>query len=97
MLAYNCSASFNWAKHMDAGAMARFQREIAAMGYRFPFVTPAGFHTLNHATFRLARAYAAEGQSAYSRLPQEEFADEDEGDKATRQQSEDGDRKNVVM
>ena len=90
MLAYNCSPSFNWAKHMDADDMRRFQREIAAMGYKFQFVTLAGFHSLNYATFRLARSYADEGMAAYSRLQEEEFAAEPEGYSATRHQREVG-------
>ena len=84
MLAYNYSPSFNWAKHMDADDMRRFQREIAAMGYKFQFVTLAGFHSLNYATFRLARSYADEGMAAYSRLQEAEFAAEPEGYYATR-------------
>ena len=90
MLAYNCSPSFNWAKHMDADDMRRFQREIAAMGYKFQFVTLAGFHSLNYATFRLARSYADEGMAAYSRLQEQEFAAEPEGYSATRHQREVG-------
>ena len=90
MLAYNCSPSFNWAKHMDADGMRRFQREIAAMGYKFQFVTLAGFHSLNYATFRLARSYADEGMAAYSRLQEQEFAAEPEGYSATRHQREVG-------
>lgn len=90
MLAYNCSPSFNWAKHMDADDMRCFQREIAAMGYKFQFVTLAGFHSLNYATFRLARSYADEGMAAYSRLQEEEFAAETEGYSATRHQREVG-------
>ncbi|MBT4906399.1 MAG: isocitrate lyase [Rhodospirillaceae bacterium] len=90
MLAYNCSPSFNWAKHMDVDDMRRFQREIAAMGYKFQFVTLAGFHSLNYATFRLARSYADEGMAAYSRLQEQEFAAETEGYSATRHQREVG-------
>ncbi len=90
MLAYNCSPSFNWAKHLGEAEMAAFQREIAAMGYKFQFVTLAGFHSLNHATFELARAYADDGMAAYSRLQQAEFASEGEGYSATRHQREVG-------
>jgi isocitrate lyase len=90
MLAYNCSPSFNWAKHLDEADMARFQREIATMGYKFQFVTLAGFHSLNHATFKLARAYAKDGMAAYSRLQQAEFAAEADGYTATRHQREVG-------
>ncbi|MEP4379569.1 MAG: isocitrate lyase [Alphaproteobacteria bacterium] len=90
MLAYNCSPSFNWAKHLDADDMRHFQREIAAMGYKFQFVTLAGFHSLNYATFRLARSYADEGMAAYSRLQEQEFAAEEEGYSATRHQREVG-------
>jgi isocitrate lyase len=67
LLAYNCSPSFNWAKHLDAGTIARFQRELGAMGYAFQFVTLAGFHALNHSMFELARGYRDEGMAAYSR------------------------------
>src|SRR5256885_3866294 len=70
LLAYNCSPSFNWAKKLDAATIAKFQRELAAMGYRFQFVTLAGFHALNHSMFELARGYHAEGMTAYSRLQQ---------------------------
>ena len=66
MLAYNCSPSFNWARHMDEAAMASFQREIAAMGYKYQFITLAGFHNLSLTTFELARAYKAEGMAGYS-------------------------------
>ncbi len=90
MLAYNCSPSFNWAKHLDEADMARFQREIAAMGYKFQFVTLAGFHSLNHATFELARTYAKDGMAAYSRLQQAEFSSEGDGYSATRHQREVG-------
>ena len=90
MLAYNCSPSFNWARHMDEAAMARFQREIAAMGYKYQFITLAGFHNLSLTTFELARAYKAEGMAAYSRLQQAEFAAEAHGFSATRHQREVG-------
>ena len=90
MLAYNCSPSFNWAKHLDAAGMERFQREIAAMGYKFQFITLAGFHSLNYATFRLARDYRERGMAAYSELQEAEFAAEKDGYSATRHQREVG-------
>ena len=87
MLAYNCSPSFNWKKHLDDQAIAEFQRELAAMGYKFQFVTLAGFHTLNLAMFELARAYQASGMSAYSRLQEKEFSCErDHGYEAAKHQ-----------
>src|SRR5690606_18718999 len=89
-LAYNCSPSFNWKKHLDDATIARFQRELAAMGYRFQFVTLAGFHALNHGMFELARDYRARGMSAYSRLQEAEFASEAHGYTATRHQREVG-------
>ncbi|MGV8832704.1 MAG: isocitrate lyase [Devosia sp.] len=90
MLAYNCSPSFNWAKHMDETAMASFQREIAAMGYKYQFITLAGFHNLSLSTFELARAYKNEGMAGYSRLQQAEFAAEQHGFSAVRHQREVG-------
>ena len=78
MLAYNCSPSFNWRKHLDDATIAKFQRELAAMGYKFQFVTLAGFHTLNLAMFELARAYKISGMAAYSRLQEKEFSRERE-------------------
>ncbi|HEU4522926.1 MAG TPA: isocitrate lyase, partial [Thermoanaerobaculia bacterium] len=90
MLAYNCSPSFNWAKKLDAETIAKFQRELAAMGYKFQFVTLAGFHALNFSMFELARQYAAEGMTAYSRLQQSEFAAEKNGYTATKHQREVG-------
>jgi len=90
MLAYNCSPSFNWAKHLDRDGMEKFQREIAAMGYKFQFITLAGFHSLNYATFRLARDYRERGMAAYSELQENEFAAEAEGYTATRHQREVG-------
>jgi isocitrate lyase len=89
-LAYNCSPSFNWRAHLDDPTIARFQKELAAMGYRFQFITLAGFHSLNAAAFELAHAYAAEGMSAYVRLQQREFAMEGDGYTATRHQREVG-------
>jgi isocitrate lyase len=73
MLAYNCSPSFNWSKKLDAATIARFQRELGAMGYRFQFVTLAGFHALNLAMFELARGYRDSGMTAYARLQDREF------------------------
>ncbi len=90
MLAYNCSPSFNWSKKLDGSTIARFQRELAAMGYKFQFVTLAGFHTLNHSMFDLARNYRLTGMAAYARLQQAEFASEEFGYSATRHQREVG-------
>jgi len=89
-LAYNCSPSFNWAKKLDSGTIARFQRELAKMGYKFQFVTLAGFHSLNHSMFELARGYGQNGMAAYSLLQQSEFASEENGYTATRHQREVG-------
>jgi isocitrate lyase len=90
MLAYNCSPSFNWSKHMDAAAMKAFQREIAAMGYKYQFITLAGFHNLSLTTFELARRYKEDGMAAYSQLQQAEFAAEAHGFTAIRHQREVG-------
>jgi isocitrate lyase len=90
MLAYNCSPSFNWRKNIDEATIARFQRELGAMGYKYQFVTLAGFHSLNHGMFELARGYKDEGMAAYSRLQQAEFASEANGYSATRHQREVG-------
>ena len=90
MLAYNCSPSFNWKKKLDATTIEKFQRELGAMGYRFQFVTLAGFHALNHSMFSLARDYAEEGMPAYVRLQDAEFAAEAGGYTATRHQREVG-------
>jgi isocitrate lyase len=90
LLAYNCSPSFNWKKHLDDATIARFQRELGAMGYKFQFVTLAGFHALNHGMFELARSYRAEGMAAYSRLQVAEFSSEADGYTATRHQREVG-------
>src|SRR6202035_3371822 len=86
MLAYNCSPSFNWKKNLDDATIARFQRELGAMGYKFQFITLAGFHSLNFAMFDVANAYRTQGMSAYARLQQREFADEGEGYRATAHQ-----------
>jgi isocitrate lyase len=90
LLAYNCSPSFNWARKLDAAQIASFQRDLGAMGYKFQFVTLAGFHALNFSMFELARQYAEEGMTAYSRLQQSEFASEQHGYTATRHQREVG-------
>jgi len=89
-LAYNCAPSFNWRKHLDDDTIAVFQRELGALGYRFQFVTLAGFHALNSSMFELARGYAEEGMSAYVRLQEHEFALEEHGYTATRHQREVG-------
>ncbi|WP_233256017.1 isocitrate lyase [Falsiroseomonas bella] len=90
MLAYNCSPSFNWQRKMGVEAATRFQRELGAMGYKFQFVTLAGFHSLNLSMFKLARGYAEHGMGAYSELQQAEFAAEAEGFTAVRHQREVG-------
>jgi len=90
MLAYNCSPSFNWKKKLPAEKIAAFQREIGRMGYRFQFVTLAGFHSLNLSMFNLSRGYKERGMAAYSELQQAEFAAEPEGYTATRHQREVG-------
>ena len=89
-LAYNCSPSFNWKKHLDDETIARFQRELAAMGYAFQFITLAGFHALNHSMFLLAKDYASRQMSAYVDLQEAEFASESAGYTATRHQREVG-------
>ncbi|MDP8913438.1 MAG: isocitrate lyase, partial [Pseudomonadota bacterium] len=90
MMAYNCSPSFNWEAKLDRGTIAKFQRELGAMGYKFQFVTLAGFHQLNHGMFELARGYRDRGMAAYSELQQAEFASEANGYTATRHQREVG-------
>ena len=90
MLAYNCSPSFNWKKNLDDATIAKFQRELAAMGYKFQFVTLAGFHQLNFGMFELARGYAARQMAAYAELQEAEFAAEADGYTATRHQREVG-------
>ncbi len=90
LLAYNCSPSFNWKRNLDEGTIARFQRELAAMGYRFQFITLAGFHALNFAMFDLAKGYQARQMSAYVELQEREFAAEGDGYTATRHQREVG-------
>ncbi|HEX7775506.1 MAG TPA: isocitrate lyase [Parvibaculum sp.] len=90
LLAYNCSPSFNWEANLDKETIAKFQREIAAMGYKYQFVTLAGFHQLNHGMFELASGYRDRGMAAYSELQQAEFASEAKGYTATRHQREVG-------
>ncbi|HHV20434.1 MAG TPA: isocitrate lyase [Propionibacterium sp.] len=90
MLAYNCSPSFNWKKHLDDDTIAKFQRELGAMGYKFQFITLAGFHMLNYGMFDLAHGYAREQMTAYVKLQEEEFAAEERGYTATRHQREVG-------
>jgi isocitrate lyase len=90
MLAYNCSPSFNWSKHLDADTIARFQRELGAMGYKFQFITLAGFHALNHAMFELAHGYARSDMTAYVELQDREFAAAERGYTSVRHQAEVG-------
>jgi isocitrate lyase len=90
VLAYNCSPSFNWKRHLDDDTIAGFQERLAEMGYKFQFITLAGFHALNESMFELARGYAEEGMSAYVRLQEREFELEAEGYTATRHQREVG-------
>lgn len=89
-LAYNCSPSFNWKKKLDDETIEKFQRELGKMGYKFQFVTLAGFHALNHSMFELALDYKDRGMAAYSKLQQAEFASEKDGYTATRHQREVG-------
>mgnify|MGYP002722634234 CR=1 FL=1 len=90
MLAYNCSPSFNWKKHLDDDTIAKFQRELGAMGFKFQFITLAGFHALNYSMFDLAHGYAREQMKAYVELQEREFASESRGYTATRHQREVG-------
>jgi isocitrate lyase len=90
LLAYNCSPSFNWSQKLDSTSIAKFQRELGAMGYKFQFVTLAGFHALNASMFNLARGYRDHGMAAYAALQEAEFAAEPEGYSATRHQREVG-------
>src|SRR5882757_2344631 len=90
LLAYNCSPSFNWRKQLDGTSIAKFQRELGAMGYKFQFVTLAGFHALNASMFNLARDYRDHGMAAYATLQEAEFAAEREGYSATKHQREVG-------
>jgi isocitrate lyase len=90
LLAYNCSPSFNWRKNLDDATIAKFQRELGAMGYKFQFITLAGFHALNYSMFDLADKYHDHGMSAYVELQQQEFASESRGYTATKHQREVG-------
>ncbi|MFR9729375.1 isocitrate lyase [Saccharopolyspora sp. MS10] len=90
MLAYNCSPSFNWRKNLDDSTIAKFQRELGHMGYKFQFITLAGFHALNYSMFDLAKGYAADGMTSYVDLQEREFAAEERGYTATRHQREAG-------
>ncbi|CAM00771.1 isocitrate lyase [Saccharopolyspora erythraea NRRL 2338] len=90
MLAYNCSPSFNWKKNLDDSTIAKFQRELGHMGYKFQFITLAGFHSLNYSMFDLAKGYAHDGMTSYVDLQEREFAAEKDGYTATRHQREAG-------
>ena len=90
VLAYNCSPSFNWRRHLDDRTIAVFQQELARMGYRFQFITLAGWHSVNYETFNLARGYSQRGMSAYVELQDAEFGAEPDGYTATRHQQEVG-------
>jgi isocitrate lyase len=90
LLAYNCSPSFNWKKKLDSASIGKFQRELGAMGYKFQFVTLAGFHALNYSMFNLARGYRDRGMAAYSELQEAEFGAEKAGYTATKHQREVG-------
>ena len=90
MLAYNCSPSFNWSNHLDAGTIAGFQKELGTMGYRYQFITLAGFHAMNASMFELARGYQENGMTAYVELQNREFEMEEEGYTATKHQREVG-------
>ena len=90
LLAYNCSPSFNWKKHLDDATIARYQRELGHMGYKFQFITLAGFHALNYSMFDLAQGYANDGMTAYVELQEREFAAESRGYTATKHQREVG-------
>ncbi|KOT88560.1 Isocitrate lyase [Streptomyces sp. NRRL F-5755] len=90
LLAYNCSPSFNWKAALDDDQIAKFQRELGAMGYRFQFITLAGFHSLNHGMFDLARGYAEHGMTAYVDLQEREFAAQEQGFTAVKHQREVG-------
>jgi isocitrate lyase len=90
LLAYNCSPSFNWSAHLDEATIARFQKELGTMGYRYQFITLAGFHALNASMFELAAGYAKRGMSAYVELQDAEFGMESQGYTATKHQREVG-------
>ena len=90
LLSYNCSPSFNWKKNLDKDTMKKFQSELGSMGYKFQFITLAGFHLNNYATFKLAQAYKKDGMAAYSELQESEFAAEKDGYTSTKHQREAG-------
>jgi isocitrate lyase len=90
MLAYNCSPSFNWKRNLDDATIAKFQRELGAMGYKFQFITLAGFHSLNYSMFELAHGYARENMTAFVELQQKEFAAAEKGFTAVKHQREVG-------
>ena len=90
LLAYNCSPSFNWEKHLDKETITKLQKELEKMGYKFQFVTLAGFHALNHSMFTLAKDYEKNGMAAYSELQQNEFSQLDNGFTAVKHQREVG-------
>jgi len=90
LLAYNCSPSFNWKQNLDDAAIAAFQKELATLGYRFQFITLAGFHALNYSMFELARGYRQRQMAAYVELQQAEFAAEKDGYTGARHQREVG-------
>jgi isocitrate lyase len=90
MLAYNCSPSFNWKKNLDDSTIAKFQRELGAMGYKFQFITLAGFHSLNYSMFNLAYGYARNQMSAFVELQEAEFAAAEKGFTAVKHQREVG-------
>jgi isocitrate lyase len=90
LLAYNCSPSFNWSAHLSDAEIATFQRDLGGLGYRFQFITLAGFHALNYSMFRLAEGYRDTGMAAYAALQAEEFAAEARGYTATKHQREVG-------
>ena len=90
MLAYNCSPSFNWKKHLDDATIAKFQKELGAMGYKFQFITLAGFHALNYGMFHLAHGYARRQMSAFVELQEAEFQAADKGFTAVKHQREVG-------
>ena len=90
LLAYNCSPSFNWKKNLDDAQIAKFQKELGSMGYKFQFITLAGFHALNYSMFELSKGYNAEQMTAYVKLQEAEFAAEKDGYSATKHQREVG-------
>jgi isocitrate lyase len=90
LLAYNCSPSFNWKKNLDDATIAKFQRELGAMGYKFQFITLAGFHSLNYSMFELAHGYARNNMSAFVELQEKEFAAAEKGFTAVKHQREVG-------